>query len=121
MEPVKQRVKKLLEAGSRAEHEKTRRACQNILKVEQSLWTFVRVEGVEPTNNAAERGLRRAVLWRKKSFGTQSESGSRFVGRILTAVQTLRQQGRDVLDYLTEACRSVLSGEVPRGLVPDSS
>ena len=53
------------------------------------MWTFLRVEGVEPTNNAAERGLRRAVLWRRKSFGTQSVAGSRFVGRVLTAVSTL--------------------------------
>ena len=110
MQPVEQRVKKLLEAGSQAEHEKTRRTCVNILKVEPALWTFVRVEGVEPTNNAAERPLRRAVLWRRKSFGTQSEAGSRFVARILTAVQTLRQQGGGVLEFLTAACASVGQG-----------
>jgi len=69
--------------------------------MESALWTFVRVEGVEPTNNNAERPLRRAVLWRRKSFGTQSEAGSRFVERILTAATTLRQQGCEVLDYLT--------------------
>ena len=59
---------------------------------------------MEPTNNAAERALRRAVLWRRRSFGTESEAGSRYVERILTAVTTLRQQGRDVLDYLTKLC-----------------
>lgn len=107
IKPVEERVKKLLEAGAQTEHEKTRHTCKNVLKVEQSLWTFVRVEGVEPTNNAAERALRRAVLWRKKSFGTQSESGSRFVERILTVVTTLRQQGRDVLDYLAAVCASL--------------
>ena len=85
------------------------------------MWAFVRAEGVEPTNNAAERALRRAVLWRKKSFGTQSAEGSRFVERILTAVTTLRQQGRDVLAYLTDACRAALGDKVLRGLVPDSS
>ncbi|MBA3440468.1 MAG: transposase, partial [Pyrinomonadaceae bacterium] len=79
-------VKQLLEAGTRSTHVKTRRTCQNISKVAESLWTFVRVAGVEPTNNAAERALRRAVLWRRKSFGTQSETGSRFVERILTVV-----------------------------------
>ena len=72
--PVRGRVKELLGAGSRSTHRKTRRACANILKVEPSLWTFVRMEGVEPTNNVAERGLRRAVLWRKKSFGTPQRS-----------------------------------------------
>ncbi len=67
----------------------------------------MRVAGVEPTNNAAERALRRAVLWRRKSFGTQSETGSRFVERILTVVTSLRQQKRDVLKYLTAVCGSL--------------
>lgn len=121
IKPLQQRVKTLLQAGAKSAHAKTRHTCANILKVEKSLWTFVRTPGVEPTNNAAERGLRRAVLWRRKSFGTQSESGSRFVERILSVVQTLRQQGRDVLDYLTAACRNVLVNEEARGLIPDTS
>lgn len=121
IKPVRRMVKEVLEAGARAGHQKTRNTCRNILKVERSLWAFVRAEGVEPTNNAAERALRRAVLWRKKSFGTQSAEGSRFVERILTAVTTLRQQGRDVLAYLTDACRAALGDKVLRGLVPDSS
>lgn len=106
MRPVRRKVKERLEAGARCGHKKTRRTCANILAVERCLWTFLRVAGVEPTNNAAERGLRRAVLWRRKSFGTQSESGSRFVGRVLTAVTTLRQQGRDVLEFLAQVCAS---------------
>jgi transposase len=121
MKPVQQQVKKLLQAGTRSAHKKTRNTCSNILKVERSLWTFVRVEGVEPTNNTAERALRRAVLWRKKSFGTQSAGGSLFVERILTVVTSLRQQGREVLEYLADACRGALGGEVQRGLIPDSS
>ena len=118
IKPVRRKVKELLEAGARAGHQKTRNTCGNILKVERSLWAFVRAEGVEPTNNAAERALRRAVLWRRKSFGTQSAEGSRFVERILTAVTTLRQQGRAVLEYLNEACRSALSGKACQGLLP---
>lgn len=121
MRPVRQKVKKLLQAGTESGHKRTRRTCSNILKMERSWWTFVRAEGVEPTNNTAERALRRAVLWRRKSFGTQSASGSRFVGRILTAVQNLRQQGRDVLEYLVEVCHSALSGKVQPGLVPELS
>jgi transposase len=121
IKPAQQRVKTLLQAGAKSTHTKTRHTCANILKVEKSLWTFVRAEGVEPTNNDAERCLRRAVLWRRRSFGTQSESGSRFVERILTAAQTLRQQGRDVLAYLTDACRSMLMNEAARGLIPDTS
>lgn len=108
MEPIKARVGELLRAGAECEQPKTRRTCENLLKHEVSLWTFVREPNVEPTNNDAERPLRRAVLWRRKSFGTQSEKGSRFVEWILTAVTTLRQQGRDVLDYLTVACTSVV-------------
>jgi transposase len=104
MKPLQQRVKGLLYAGTETNHQKTRHTCANILQLESALWTFVRVEGVEPTNNNAERPLRRAVLWRRKSFGTQSESGSRFVERILTVVTSLRQQGRNVLDYLSAAC-----------------
>ena len=61
------------------------------------------MEGVEPTNNVSERALRPAVLWRKKSFGCHSESGCRWVERLLTVVQTRRRQGRPVLDYLYEA------------------
>lgn len=118
MKAVRRRVKKLLESGARSPQQKTARTCANILKVERSLWTFVRVEGVEPTNNAAERALRRAVLWRRKSFGTQSAEGSRFVGRVLTAVTSLRQQGRDVLEYLAGVCRSALNGEAGVGLIP---
>ena len=106
MKPLQQRVKELLYAGTETGHQKTRHTCANILQLESCLWTFVRVEGVEPTNNNAERPLRRAVLWRRKSFGTQSETGSRFVERILTVVTSLRQQGRNVLDYLSAACSS---------------
>jgi transposase len=91
------------------------------LQLEGALWTFVQVEGVEPTNNAAERPLRRAVLWRRRSFGTQSPAGSRFVERVLTAVTTLRQQRRDVMDYLTAACAAAISGEKPPSLLPTPS
>jgi transposase len=86
----------------------------------RSLWTFVREAGVEPTNNNAERLLRRAVMWRRKSFETQSENGSRFVERILTVVTSLRQQGLDVLEYLSSACASLISESGSICLVPDS-
>jgi transposase len=118
MEPIRITVGELLREGTEVAHDKTCRTCQNILKLEQALWTFVDVEGVEPTNNDAERPLRRAVLWRRRSFGTQSETGSRFVERVLTAVTTLRQQERDVLDYLTEACAAATSGETSPSLLP---
>lgn len=119
MLPVMARVGELLREGTTLEHDKTRRTCNNILKLEVSLWTFVDVANVEPTNNDAERPLRRAVLWRRKSFGTQSEAGSRFVERVLTTVTTLRQQKRDVLGYLTQACDTAIRGDKPPSLLPE--
>jgi transposase len=118
MAPIREEVGVLLRQGQELAHDKTRRTCENILKLESALWTFVRVEGVEPTNNWAERLLRRAVLWRRRSFGTQSETGSLFVERVLTAVTTLRQQKRDVLDYLAEACAAAMRGDTPPSLLP---
>jgi len=88
---------------------------------EQALWTFVDVEGVEPTNNTAERALRHAVLWRRSSHGTHSEEGSRFVERMLTVRATLRAQGRNVLDYLTQAVDNSLRGLPAPSLLPENS
>jgi transposase len=121
MHPIQARIGELVREGAALPCDKTRRTCANILKLEVALWTFVRIEGVEPTNNSAERGLRRAVLWRRRSFGTQSENGSRFAERILTAVTTLRQQQRDVLDYLTEACAAATHGDKAPSLLPAAS
>jgi transposase len=119
--PVRQRVTELLAAGSDRRSSKTRGTCRQIRAVAEALWTLVRVRGVEPTNNAAERALRRAVLWRRKSFGAQSETGSRFVERILTVITTLKQQGRDVMEYLTTACASAQRASGSICLLPDSS
>src|SRR5262249_52732346 len=76
--------------------------CREMLAVWPALWTFVRVAGVEPTTNAAERALRHAVLRRKTSCGTDSAVGSRFVENISTVVATCRQQGRKGLEYPTQ-------------------
>ena len=120
MTPLRREVERLLEAGSRCGVPKTDGTCRDILKRREALWTFVQVDGVEPTNNAAERALRPGVLWRKGSFGTQSEEGSRFVESMLTVVTTLKQQQRNVLEYLTEACEAVLRGEAAPSLLPAS-
>jgi len=88
---------------------------------EAALWTFVDIEGVEPTNNLAEREIRPGVLWRNSSFGTQSKAGSRFVERIMTVVTTLKQQGRNPLDYLTEACEAANRGRSAPSLLPTLS
>jgi len=75
------------------------------IAVEPAMWLFITVEGVEPTNNAAERAIRPAVLWRRTSFGAQSQAGSVFVARMLTVVTTLHSQNRNVLEYLSKLVR----------------
>ena len=103
MKTVRTKVEGLLEAGTECGHKKTEGTCEKILKYREALWTFVDVEGVDPTNNASERAVRPGMLWRKNCFGTQSERGSVFVERMMTITATCRLQGRNVLDYLTEA------------------
>jgi transposase len=118
MQPIRWEVERLLEAGQTCGTAKTEGTCREILRLRQALWTFVRHEGVEPTNNAAERAIRPGVLWRKGSFGTQSAEGSRFVEAMMTVVATLKQQHRNVLDYLTDACQKTLRGDPAPSLLP---
>lgn len=100
---------------------KTAGTCRELLAGETHLWTFVRVEGVEPTNNDAERALRHGVIYRKLSGGTESESGSRFVERMLSVVATCRQQDINVLDYLTRCYQAHLAGKPSPSLLPATS
>jgi transposase len=118
MWPVRRDMERLLEAGQACGVPKTEGTCREILKLRQALWTFVRHDGVEPTNNAAERAIRPGGLWRKGSFGTQSPEGSRFVEVMMTVVATLKPQHRNVLDYVTAACEEALSGEPAPSLLP---
>ena len=114
-------VRTLLERGTASSCPKTAGTCREILAVEASLWTFASVAGVEPTNNAAERAIRHAVCWRKTSYGTDSEAGSRFVERVLTVVASCRQQGRNVQTFLLEAIQAARIGATPPSLVPTST
>jgi transposase len=118
MRPIRQEVERLLEAGQTCGVPKTEGVCRDILKRRQALWTFVRHEGVAPTNNVAERAIRPGVLWRKGSFGTHSPEGSRFVEAMMTIVATLKQQHCNVLDYLTAACQAALCDEPAPSLLP---
>jgi transposase len=99
---------------------KTAATCRELLSGETHLWTFVRVEGIEPTNNDAERALRHGVIDRKLSGGTDSEAGSRFVERMLTVVATCRQQEINVLDYLTRCYQAHLDGQSAPSLLPSA-
>jgi transposase len=119
MEPLIKRVETLLEEGADSGRPLAGQ-CRRIFNLRQYLWTFVYDERVEPTNNLAERMVRQAVLWRKGSFGTQSERGARYVERILTVCATCRLQGRSVIEYLRDACRCHLTGVPVQSLIKTS-
>lgn len=89
-----------------------------MLEHAQAHWTFAFVAGVEPTNNHAERELRRFVLWRKKSYGSQSDRGERFAERAITVVHTLRKQDRHVLSFLRDTIAASLRGRQIPSLMP---
>jgi transposase len=93
----------VLQCGLRSRDRRLRRFCARLLGQYAALWTFAVIDGVEPTNNHAERVLRRAVLWRRRSFGCQSDGGCRFVERVLTVVQSLRLQRRSVIHFLQQS------------------
>ena len=121
MHRLRREVKQALLEGSRCPCAKTAATCFELLKVEEGLWTFARVKGIEPTNNVVERALRHAVIWRRISGGTDSVQGSRFVERMLTVVATCRQQRRNVLDYLTSCFEADRRGEAIPSLLPVTS
>ena len=104
-------VRLQLEAGAACPCAWTAKVCRRLLAIEATLWRFASAEGVPPHNNAAERALRHGVIWRKTSFGTDSEAGSRFVERMLTAVETCRQRGREVLGFLVDCLRARLEAK----------
>jgi transposase len=111
-------VREVLSQGSASGCPKTAATCRNLIAHEPKMWAFVWHEGVEPTNNAAERALRHAVLWRKGSGGTDSSRGSRFVERVLSVRETCRQQGRGLLEYLVECCQAHLEAKRVPSLLP---
>lgn len=124
--PIRSTIKSCLqevadyEIGSREKTPlaKTVRTCRQLLTVEPALWLFVFALGVEPTNNAAERAIRPAVIWRRTSFGSQSAAGSNFVARILTVVTTLKSQRRNVLEFMTQAVSAKRLGQASPSLLP---
>jgi transposase len=116
---VQAQFAELLELAKKSDHWRAGPLGRELLRQWECLWTFVRLEGVEPTNNAAERAVRPGVLWRKNSFGNHGEGGRAFVERMLTVVGSLRLQGRSVLRYLEEGIRAVQRGMAPPSLLPE--
>jgi transposase len=118
MQPVRKKVDALLLRGAYSSNALLTCMCDELTMHRAWLWTFMEVEGVEPTNNASERALRHAVIWRKLSFGTQSPHGSRFVETILTVIETCRQQSRRVFHYLATAIQARYTAKRAPSLLP---
>lgn len=126
LKPIRARLGRCLHQGARLlhvekqveAHKMTARTCAKILAKFACLWVFAYVEGVEPTNNSSEQGIRPAVRWRRVSFGSQSSAGSRFVERILTTVETCRRQGRNALDFVVSAVKAKLNATASPSLLP---
>jgi transposase len=110
MAPLRKQVEAALERAVAANLPQVSGSCEDILKHRAALWIFVDREDVEPTNNAAERELRAFVLWRKRSFGTQSERGNLFAERLMTVAHTARKQRKNVLAFLTACCTAARHG-----------
>lgn len=117
MKPVQDAWDKAVEAAYADGDAKLYALARDLFKQWDALWTFVRVEGVEPTNNDAERALRPAVLWRKGSFGTRSDAGSAFVGRMRTIIETARRRGVQPVEWLERACRAAMLDIAPPPLL----
>jgi transposase len=119
LRPLQAELRALLDRGLDHPVNEANDLCYDLLLHWTALWAFAATPGVEPTNNAAERALRPAVLWRKGSFGTQSDAGDRFVARILSVAATCKQLGRPLLAYLTDLCDAAQRGiPAPRLLSP---
>jgi transposase len=122
MEPIRREIDGLLLRGAFSGNPRLVGMCESLYDHRDWLWTFVDVGnsacGIEPTNNASERALRHAVIWRKLSFGTQSAAGSRFVETILTAVETCRQQRRNLFAFLSKTNQAAQAHRQPPTLLP---
>lgn len=118
MRTVQRRFEVLLAEGEAVPHPKTSKTCALLLKRRDALWTFVYIEGVEPTNNGAEQVVRHGVIMRKISYGTHSVAGSRFVERMLTVHATLRRQRRNILDFMRGACTAALRRHPAPSILP---
>jgi hypothetical protein len=112
--------------GEQTPWAKTVRTCHKLLKQKEALWTFLEIQGIEPTNNSAVdevfsvgvRALRQSVIQRKISHGVQSRQGAICRSRLLTVTTTLRQQGRDVWQFMEQAWVAHHRGGVMPSLLP---
>ena len=115
---IQTQIRHWLTTGLTATSSRTAETCRRLLAADPDLWRFAAVPGLEPTNNNAERALRYPVIWRRNSYGTRSDLGSRFVERILTVVETCRQQQRPVFGFLRDALMACRTGQAAPSLLP---
>jgi transposase len=108
----------LAERAKNGSHKRARALSKDLLRQWEALWTFLRIDAVEPTNNDAERALRHGVIWRKLSFGSDSPKGAGFAGRILTIVETARRRGIDLLQWMKRAIAAASRTLPPPVLLP---
>ena len=121
MRPIQDALHAVLDRGLDNPVNDVNGLCYDLLMHWPSLWTFVSTPGVTPTNNTAERAIRPAVLWRKGSFGTQSDAGNAFVARMLSIAATAKQRNRSLTAYLTNVCTAAQAGQpVPSLLAPSA-
>jgi transposase len=106
MDPVQKLIETALKRGVAANVKRLSGSCADILAHKAALWTFVVRGDVQPTNNHAEREIRAFVLWRKRSFGTQSERGNLFAERLMSVAHTARKQNKNVLEFVTSCCEA---------------
>ena len=110
MASVRKNVEAALHRAVAAKIASVSGSCEDILEHAPALWTFVDRDNVDPTNNHAERELRAFVLWRRRSFGSQSERGNLFAERLMTVAHTARRQNKNVLAFLTACCATARDG-----------
>lgn len=118
VQPTREAITHLLVAGAQSKDDRVAEFSAFLLMKGESMFTFTEVEGCVPTNNLAEQSMRKPVMWRRNSLGSQSETGCMFVERILTTVESLRAQGRDVLAFLVETMNAAAKGRTPPSLLP---
>jgi len=106
MRPVQGQFEEALSRAVAAKIDRLSGSCDDILAHKAALWTFVERDDVEPTNNHAERELRALVMWRRRSFGTQSVRGNVYAERIMTVAHTARKQHKNVFTFLTACMRA---------------
>ena len=120
LQPVQRELERALVCAAKANIDRLSGSCADVLAHREALWTFVSHEDVEPTNNHAERELRGLVLWRKGSFGSQSERGESFAERLMTVAHTARKQGKAVLDFMVSSVVAQLDRTTPPKLINTS-